>query len=239
MLVGLLADIHSNLEALEAVLQKLKNCDHVLCAGDLVGYGANPNEVIKKFKERNILSVKGNHDAAVAGEMSLNWFNRFAQEAILWTRERIEQGNKQYLKELPLRIKKTIDEIDIFVVHGGLESELKEYIHHPSNLGKYKKETASDLIVTGHTHIPSVWQLNSNEKEIKYKEILLNKFTLFNPGSVGQSRDGHPLAYYGVLNTDNNVLYVKSTSYDIQKAANKIMQTELPKWLGKRLLNGM
>lgn len=239
MRIGLIADIHSNLEALESVLEKLKECDEILCAGDLVGYGADPNKVIELIKENKIKSVKGNHDAAILDEMSLNWFNRFAQAAILWTKESIEEENKLYLKNLPLELTKIYDGIKILIMHGGLKDRLREYIHYPSDLNEYKQKTKADLMIVGHTHIPGVWQLNSKVREIKTKMIRLDRFTLLNPGAVGQSRNGRPEAYYAILDTDAKVLFVKSTSYDIEKAANKIIEAGLPEWLGKRLFMGM
>jgi len=221
MRYGIIADIHSNLEALEAVLSDLSGkVDQIICLGDIIGYGPNPNECCEIFRDKKIPSIAGNHEKGVLGEMSLEWFNPNASEAVRWTKRQLLPENLEYLKGLPL----TMEYTEFQLVHGSLINPTEEYLN-----GIFEAMPTFDLMVkpllfVGHTHQP----LNLNYKE---KEIV-------NPGSVGQSRDGNPMSSYLVFDSEKKEFNLYRVKYDIEKVQQKMMIAGLPQFLIDRLTFG-
>src|SRR3989338_6257691 len=129
MKIAIIADVHSNLEALEGVLKDISNkdVDDIICLGDIVGYGANPNEVIELIKKKNIKCLKGNHDLNAVTLEKLDWFNDFAKEALKWTNKVLTEENKQFLKELPETLEIKDKENRLLAVHGSPKDHLYEY----------------------------------------------------------------------------------------------------------------
>lgn len=229
MKIAIIADVHSNLEALEGVLKDISNkdVDDIICLGDIVGYGANPNEVIELIKKKNIKCLKGNHDLNAVTLEKLDWFNDFAKEALKWTNKVLTEENKQFLKELPetLELK---DKNKLLAFHGSHEDHLYGYIYPTNDEDQIKdmiEENKVDIIASGHTHLPDL-------KKFELKIFL-------NPGSVGQPRNNNPKAQYAILDLNNlNFVSFEQVEYDIDTASKKIIQVGLPRFLAERLYLG-
>jgi len=219
-----ISDIHSNLEALKAVLKEIEKISprEVYCIGDLCGYGANPKEVIEAIRSLNIPCLMGNHDFAVAtGDTS--WFNPYAAEAIEWTRKQLNEEELSFLSNLKLRMLITVSGIKVLMVHGSPKDYLYDYLYEPDE--ETVRELESDLLVVGHTHIPFI-------KKFGEKLVL-------NAGSVGQPRDRDPRASFVVFDTDIREAEIVRVEYDIGTAAKKIMDAGLPRVLAERLYEGV
>ncbi|HIP89442.1 MAG TPA: metallophosphoesterase [Thermococcus paralvinellae] len=231
MLIGLISDIHSNLEALQAVWRKVKRTDVIFCMGDLVGYGASPNEVVEFFMEqvekREILCVRGNHDSAVA--FGTDWgFNPYARAAVRWHQRVMSTENIEFLMRLPVRQLFTDDTgRSYLIIHGSPRAPLDEYLFPWLPDGELKDVLSyvrQDDLVVGHTHIPML-------REIEGRRII-------NPGGVGQPRDGDWRAAYALIDTETQEVIFERVEYDIDKAAEKIIKAGLPKFLAYRLYEG-
>ncbi len=242
-----MSDIHSNLEALTAVLSDIdeQSVDEIVCLGDIVGYNADPNESITLIRERNIKTVIGNHDSRAAGLQEPANFNAKAREAILWTRNKLSFENKNFLRTLPL----TLDIGDDFlIIHGSLDS-YDEYIYTEEtaawNFGLMNKRGGSKLCFFGHTHMPGVYAVNGDivvgvRGEGKEYDLNLRALSMYliNPGSVGQPRDGDTRAAYIIYDTDKATVSFKRVSYDLNEAVEKVSKAGLPASLARRLKEG-
>jgi putative phosphoesterase len=223
-----ISDIHGNLEALEAVEATLPDAP-IYCLGDIVGYGANPNEVVEWVKERAELCILGNHDLAVlTGDVS--WFNQAAAEAIEWTRSVIKPENLSFLAKLADRARLNIAGLKTLLVHGSPDDPIGEYVYPETHSGFfdiYLTREGVDLIGMGHTHIPYTWRSSNG--------------MIFNPGSIGQPRSGRPEACYAVLKSGDSGYEIEHTyvPYDIETAASKILAAGLPSFLARRLFSGI
>ncbi len=227
MKVGLIADPHSNLSAFKAVLKDMPRVDKIICAGDLVGYGAEPNEVVGLARSKGVVVVMGNHDyAAVTGDV--RGFNPLAAEAAIWTSKNLSRETREYLATFPTHLELNIGEQKLYLVHGSPRDPLNEYLFPDvpnRELADAAKDVSADIIVLGHTHVPM-------------KRIILGKLVV-NPGGVGQPRDRDPRASYAVLTLGKEVVVEhKRVEYDIETTAKKIEAAGLPKELGTRLLFG-
>jgi len=226
--LAIVSDIHGNLDALNATIKNLSQ-KSIYCLGDLVGYGANPNEVIEWARENNVRCVMGNHEyAVVTGDAS--WFNWDAQRAIFWTRSNLKKESLDFIKNLPKRIELEIDDVKILFVHGSPNDPIFEYVMpetHSDLLDYYLSNNNVDVIGLGHTHIPFVYKSD--------------KGIVFNPGSVGQPRSGDSRACYAILTIDEGDVQIehKLVEYDIESSANKIIKANLPRFLAKRLYMGI
>jgi len=225
--IAVLSDVHANLEALEAVLRDAGELD-LYCLGDLVDYGADPNEVVMILKERGARTVMGNHDqAAVTGDTSL--FNARAAMSSQWTRKELTTGNMDFLRNLPQELRVPFEGHPAFFAHGSPDDTLWEYVDprtHSDLFAHYLDKTRVKLIGLGHTHIPYVWNEEGR--------------VVFNPGSVGQPRDGDWRASFAILSADGPEIRVeiRRVEYDVKKAASKIMGAGLPSSHADRLLTG-
>lgn len=220
MQVAVIADIHSNLPALEAVLEEVGRLP-IYCAGDVVGYNPFPNEVIALLRERRAVSILGNHDYAVlSGDTS--WFNPIAAAAIEWTARDLTQDSLGYLRSLPRSYENAI-----YMVHGSPKNPLEEYVYGDApdyQLLEMFDHTRRDIIVLGHTHVPFIRRLGGR--------------LVFNPGSVGQPRDGDPRASYAILDTEEREVEIDRVGYDIDAVARAILDRGLPQPLALRLYGG-
>lgn len=224
-----MSDIHSNIEALNAVSDNIED-GPIYCAGDTVGYGANPKEVIQWVMKRKVKAVLGNHDYAIA-QNDERWFNSRAGDSIKWTFKNINPIEKKYLNNLlKSRIVK-INELKMLIVHGSPEDNLFEYVHpstHEHLFEGYLKQNKVDIIVMGHTHIPFIWKSKNG--------------MILNPGSVGQPRSGNNNANYILLELNKKNIKnasIKSVPYDIKTAAKKIKEAGLPSVFAERLFTGI
>ena len=237
---AIISDVHANLEAIQAVLEKIEEekTDGILFSGDSVGYGPNPDECIKILKQKTKLLVAGNHDRAAAGMSGTAYFNPLARIVIEWTREVLSRENIEFLQSLPLTAE--LEEDNIYLVHSTpKEPEKWRYLSCENDARinfNYFKERICFL---GHSHVPFIAERSSGGKMkfyYHYAEIREGNRYIVNAGSVGQPRDGNPDAAY-VLLSDNTV-EIKRISYDIVLTQKKMKKAGLPSYLIKRLSVG-
>lgn len=250
---ALISDIHSNLEALEAVLEDIRkhNVTETYCLGDIIGYGPNPRECIDLVMQCQVVLL-GNHDQGAMFDP--DGFNPPAERAIFWTRAQLESTTEQrekreqrweFLAERP-RVHK---ENGFLYVHGSARNPLNEYVFPEDIYNQRKMDRIFALVekycFQGHTHVPGIfteslpedlYQFHSPE-EIDYVHKLDSRKTLCNVGSVGQPRDGDWRACYVLL--DNDTLHYRRVEYDIEKTIEKIHAIpDLDDFLGDRLRDG-
>ncbi len=223
-----ISDIHSNMEAFKAVLAQAETWDRVVFVGDAVGYGASPNEVIAELKQLDVVGCMGNHDYAVLS-LDTDWFNERAVQAIRWTNDQLTIASKSWLANLPSRNEFSIANLSVGLVHGSPRRPLYEYVMPNTStvrLEEDRKEMNVDILVLGHTHVPFIKEVPGG--------------IVFNPGSVGQPRDGDPRASYIQMEVggDSVDLQIRRVEYPIEKASSKIYKAGLPPFLGDRLYLG-
>ena len=197
-----LSDIHSNLEAFQAVLDDAGPVDRLWCLGDVVGYGPDPNACVDLLRSKPHLCVAGNHDWGTLGKLDLRDFNVDAREANLWNREQLTPDNLAFLEALP----ETIVEGDFTLAHGSPCEPIWEYIAHPSTAYDNFDCFDTPYCFVGHTHTPVIYRMDGEygkegENQIEPAANLSNGLVplgserlIINPGSVGQPRDGDPRA---------------------------------------------
>jgi predicted phosphodiesterase len=242
MIYGIFSDIHANLEAMEVVYQsmKQKKVEEYFCLGDLVGYHANPNEVIDLIREMNCWKIiLGNHDAACIERISMNRFNEPAQKVLEWTRKQLTESNFQFLNQLILRC----DVGDITLVHSSpFQSEEWHYLSQLEDLEKNFRYFQGNICFFGHVHKPMIAEQASNGevKLINQLEYTLKPHCryLVNVGSVGQARDGNPQTAYVLYDSQSHQLLIQRLDYDFRKTAQKVRDVGLPEYFAQRLLLG-
>ena len=241
MRYGLISDIHSNLEALNAVLASAakERLDEYLCIGDIVGYGANPKECVEKVRKlQPKSSVAGNHDWGTLGLLDLDYFNEEARDAIVWTRDVIGKPETDYLKRLEL----VWSGGKITLVHGSLEEPQEfHYIHDVKDAGKTFRLSRTALCFVGHSHITGIFCNDGRSfGTVKGASVRIEagKKYVVNIGSVGQPRDGDPRASYAIYDEDAGAVEIRRVSYDVAKAQRKILKAGLPALLASRLAEG-
>ena len=239
--VAVLSDVHSNLEALDAVLAVAdeQGCDRLLVLGDLVGYGADPDAVIARLVERNAIAIAGNHDLAAIGRFDATWFNEVAASAIAWTAGTITADTRAFLTGLEPRR----DEPDALLVHGSVRDPVAEYLLTLED-AKVSFEIGDFAVAFfGHTHLPSIFRRDEHGRidgrilpEGSPIDLEPGARFMLNPGSVGQPRDRDPRAAFLVWE-DGRVIGHR-VEYPIERAAAKINAAGLPRWLADRLSLG-
>ena len=241
-----ISDLHSNWEALQAVLDDAAGkYDQILCCGDLVGYGADPNPVVEWVRRNVQATVRGNHDRACVGLEDLEWFNPIAQAASVWTMERLTPDNATFIRNLPMG---PVSVGNFQLIHGSPVDE-DDYLVNVEDAGGAFPYAESSLLFFGHTHlqggfrwyreqVQSFGRLNPEWQTRYLLEIDPECAYLINPGSVGQPRDGDPRAGYVLYDTDNEVLYYHRVAYDIETTQRKIREAGLPELLAARLAVG-
>ena len=236
---AVISDIHGNLEGLEAVLASMpEEVERIYCLGDVIGYGANPNECCDVVREREMPTITGNHDLAVTDlGTDLNWFNPVAAAAVRWTRERLTDENAEFLRSRP-RMMQTNETL---FVHGSVrdpDEYIVDGVTAAENLAVLKNEYPNvRLCFFGHTHVKAVAPSpNGPAMETVALDLGSDGPYLVNPGSVGQPRDGDTFASY-VLVERTEVTY-RFVEYDIEKAQTKIRGAGLPGMLADRLAVG-
>lgn len=240
MRYGVLADIHSNDDALKAVLNALRKekIDKYVCVGDIVGYGAEPAQCVTTIKRLCCACVAGNHDFATIEKTNVELFNAYAKQATYWTRERLKPQHKQYLEGLKL-----VEDVDklFTLVHGTLYSPaLFEYIQTTFDAYLSFQVLERPLCFVGHSHVPISFFLDDG---VTYSvdpvvELKPGMKAIVNVGSIGQPRDENPDAAYAIYDSEKNVVWIKRIPYDIDKAVRKIKEAGLPEILGERLRVG-
>jgi predicted phosphodiesterase len=243
----IISDIHANWEGLQAVLRDARNSyDRILCAGDLVGYGADPNAVVDWARREISAVVRGNHDKACCGLLDdLEWFNPVARQAALWTRAQLTYANLEYLQNLP---KGPIRVENFQLLHGSPLDE-DEYLLASSDAIFLAPQLKYRLSFFGHTHVQGGFLIHRGGVEVlggpvsgKNRTLCaLEPETIYlsNPGSVGQPRDGDPRAAYLIYDTKENTVSYQRVGYDISSAQAKIISAGLPEILARRLAIGV
>jgi len=227
MQIGILSDIHGNMPALDAVLTDLRsrNLEALYCLGDLVGYGAFPNEVTEAIRVSGMPTIMGNYDDGVGFDRDeCGCAYRDPQEearghrSLMWTRAHTTEANKAFLRALQPEIRMKIDGKRVLLVHGS-PRKMNEYLFEDRALSSFERIASSsdaDIIVFGHTHKP-------------YTKVV-NEVLFVNAGSIGKPKDGDWRACYAILNptAPEPVQFVR-LEYDIDKAMSAIRATnELP-----------
>jgi predicted phosphodiesterase len=236
MRYGILSDIHSNLEALNAVLSFLKtqNVDGYISSGDIVGYGPNPNECVELFRELSPLWISvGNHDLAACMMKDLSWFNDYAQKSLLWTRQRLSVDNQIFLSELPRIVRHS----DFTIVHGSLRDNLTEYLITREDYKNNEPFLKTRLTFVGHTHVPFVLSSHTAYVFRGQESIKLNTSDKFiiNPGSTGQPRDNNIKASCAIFDSNSDEVSLYRIEYDIMSTQEKMHKERLPAFLIERL----
>jgi predicted phosphodiesterase len=240
---AVISDIHGNLEALEAVLQDVpKGIESIYCLGDVIGYGASPNECCDLVREREMPLISGNHDLAVTDlSTDLAWFNPVAAAAVEWTREQLTEENADFLRTRPRMIQKE----GALFVHGSIRDP-DEYILNKTvageNLTILKQEYPGVRVCFfGHTHVKAVAPSpDSMSPGSRTLDLTTGGPYLVNPGSVGQPRDGDTFASYVLAEDapDRASIAYRFVEYDVEKAQARIRAAGLPDILADRLAHG-
>jgi diadenosine tetraphosphatase ApaH/serine/threonine PP2A family protein phosphatase len=246
----LLSDIHANLEALEACLAAAPSFDAVANLGDLVGYGASPNEVIDRCRSLGEIFVRGNHDKAATGLIELDDFNPLAATAALWTRERLTPENRAWLKALPQGPVNLENFPQAQLVHGSPDDEDTYVVSIGDALVPLLAHT-TPLTFFGHTHLQGGFFANGDSADgfrPEYRTVgqaesislhlKPNTRYLLNPGSVGQPRDADWRAAFGLFDTEAQVFDFHRTPYNLKNAQDRIVSANLPPRLATRLAAG-
>lgn len=243
MRYAFISDIHANLEALEAVFDDIdtQNVDQTICLGDIVGYGANPNECVDLVKNRCPVILLGNHDAAAIEMLSTQHFNVHAKLAIEWTTRTLRRDIRNFLSGLPL--KSTVDEMTL--VHATpYDPNMWYYITSLEEAAFNFQFFDTQICLVGHTHIPIIIVLD-NQKELYVHQgsgIRLGDNEgarlLINAGSVGQPRDRDPRSCYAVYDTVTTEFFYRRISYNIEKTQQKMKKIKMPEFLVSRLADG-
>ena len=240
MRIAILSDIHANLPALEAVLAALGRVDAVWHLGDVVGYGPHPEEVVGRLRELGAIGVRGNHDAAAAGVLGVEWFNPDARRAIEWTAGRISPATRAWLAGLPERLEVG----GMTLVHGSPRDPTWEYITTAAGARANLAGFTSPHLLFGHTHVPIGYREGDGRMETleptnRPALILDARRVLANPGSVGQPRDGDPRASAAILDTEGSTLSWHRVSYPITTTQAAMRAAALPARLVARLAHGV
>jgi diadenosine tetraphosphatase ApaH/serine/threonine PP2A family protein phosphatase len=241
----IVSDIHSNLEALEAVLSQAEGSyDEIICCGDVVGYCASPAEVIDWARESVAAIVRGNHDIACWGGGGLRDFNPPARAAAMWTYETLSEQDREWLRRMPegpLRFD------DFEIAHGSPEDE-NQYLASTADVEWLDRMAMRQLCFIGHTHRQGGWSWqrggiqgiakpNPKEQE-RVVDLDPDYQYLINPGSVGQPRDGDPRAGYVLWDSKSRLLSMRRVKYDVKGAQRRIVDAGLPHHLAARLAAG-
>jgi len=242
----ILSDIHANLTALDTVLDVAKGrWQKAVCLGDLVGYGPDPNEVIDRVRALPAVTIRGNHDKAIAGLEDADEFNPVARNAVLWTREQLRPENRQYLLDLP-KGPVTVDGFSI--VHGAVHDE-DEYVLSPGLALDGLQNAPTPVTFFGHTHLQGGFSLRGEDVTLlHFKPSGGNPFAnftieqgttyLLNPGSIGQPRDGDPRAGFAIADLDNGSVEFWRIPYNIEDVQGRMRGAGLPEPLILRLSFG-
>ncbi|HZA90793.1 MAG TPA: metallophosphoesterase family protein [Solirubrobacterales bacterium] len=243
MRLAIISDIHSNLPALEAVLAAVdeSDVDELWCLGDVVGYGAQPDECAKLVSERCALSLVGNHDLAVLDDIEVSAFSPAAAEAVTWTKGNVAPETLEFLRGL----EPADENREVALYHASPRDPVWEYVLWADQAEECLEVQSARVSLIGHSHVALFFVDPDGDAEVRgghaepgsKLEIGEGRW-LINPGSVGQPRDGDPRAAWMVLDTEGWTATYRRTPYEIDRAAEAIAEAELPEHLGARLYVG-
>jgi diadenosine tetraphosphatase ApaH/serine/threonine PP2A family protein phosphatase len=245
MRIGIFSDVHANIEALSAVMEGFRHerLDKYFCLGDVVGYGASPNECCDIVRRMAEVTILGNHDAAVAGRMDYSYYYEAARHALDTHAAMLTRENMEWLKTLPY--KHRVEGTGVDLCHGSpLRLEEFEYIFAPEQARECLSiwDDLNDITLIGHSHLCKVFALRPGS----VRELPPSNFTLeegvkyiVSVGSVGQPRDYDNRASYTVFDSDKRSFEFLRVEYDIESAANRIFAGSLERNFGHRLFIGV
>ncbi len=241
-----LSDLHANLTALESALEATKGSwDNVVCLGDVVGYGPDPNEVTSRIRELGATTIRGNHDKAVTDLMSTEDFNPVARAAVQWTRSQLSNENLDWLASLP---QGPVEAEGVVLVHGAFQDE-DEYVFTPAQALEGLLDSTLPITFFGHTHHQGGFAYEDNQLEVlqlhpresdsrSALRIESSKRYLLNPGSIGQPRDGDPRAGFAIADVSSGVVEFWRVPYDVEGVQRRMRSAHLPEPLALRLSVG-
>ena len=231
MVALVIADIHANLDALQAVLRdSAGEYSEVWCLGDIVGYGPEPSETLAMVKSLEPIAVAGNHDRAVTGQADLEIFSAGARDAVERHRPLLNGEYKRWLDELP----EVLERHSVTLCHGSLVDPVWDYILTPLDAARTMDQAATSIVISGHTHFPVIWgrSTGASVEQVPWapgKEVDLNGMTVvLNPGSVGQSRNGSAAAHYALLDTQRRSVTMRRVSYPVRRTMKKLQKLGYP-----------
>jgi diadenosine tetraphosphatase ApaH/serine/threonine PP2A family protein phosphatase len=241
VLLGLLSDPHANLPALEAVLDDVRTAvpDALVCLGDFVDYGAQPDEVVAALRDRCSVSLCGNHDLAVLGDLDPRLFNPMAARALMWTAEQIQPETAVFLRSLsPVGTFAGLD-----LAHASPRDPVEEYVTDELVAQRSFDERRFSVVAVGHTHVPAVFVTDGArvawiDPEPGEPVPLEGVRAIVNPGAVGQPRDGDPRASWATWDTQRCLFVVRRVDYPIEQSQQAILRAGLPPFLAHRLAYG-
>lgn len=245
MRLGIFSDVHANIEALSAVMDALRQerVDQYYCLGDVVGYGASPNECADIIRSVAKVTILGNHDAAVAGRMDYSYYYEAARHALDVHASQLTEANTTWLKSLPY--KHELRDFGLDLCHGSpVRLEEFEYIFAPDQARECLAiwDDLAELTLIGHSHLCKVFSLRPGEvEELPPKRFTLRKGAKYivSVGSVGQPRDYDNRASFVTYDTKTREFCFKRVEYDIESAAQKIFDARLERNFGHRLFIGV
>ena len=224
--IAIISDIHGNYPALKAVLSDLdkRKITAVYCLGDLVGYYCFFNEVVECLRERNIPCIVGNHDYALLYDQGVIQRSKTCTRILKWQLERITPENLDFLKSLPNLIEFGHSGKTVFCTHGGLRDHVDEYLFDVNMDYLAQSEFTKDILVTGHTHLPSYKKFYSGQSWI-------------NPGAVGQPRDGDNRACYFIFKEDGRFEFVR-VPYNVKEVVDEMAKQGFDEYISAPLITG-
>jgi len=238
--IALISDIHANLPALESVLADSvqQGAERHVCLGDVVGYGPNPSECVTRIQDLGCICIKGNHDEYISYNDEVNNFNELAKAALTWTKSQLSISQKDWLASLPYtrRLGRQM------LVHASINNpEGWEYVRNSFDASIAMNAQNTDMCFSGHTHVPIVYEMNGGKVTVKDTAEIIKldagcKY-LVNCGSVGQPRDGNPLACYVLFDRSERTLEFRRVAYDVEAVAAEIRAAGLPEKLAARLVD--
>lgn len=247
MRVLIISDIHANFAAFETVLEAAEGqWDIIWFLGDLVGYGPDPNECVAELQKHNHISLSGNHDQAVLGNLDIKLFNREANFAISWTREALTEESAKYLDAIP---SKRVED-PFTLAHASPRYPVWEYIIDPGTAAENFDWFQTPYCFVGHTHVPIIFE----ERQNNFREIYMRapyysensapfhleeQRLIINPGSVGQPRDSDPRAAYALLDTEALTCSFKRIEYPVHVTQRRMEKCGMPRRLIERLAHGV
>ncbi|HTY36228.1 MAG TPA: metallophosphoesterase family protein [Bacteroidota bacterium] len=233
MRIAIISDVHSNLEALSRAFEEIdaRRVDEIVCLGDTVGYGANPNECLDLVRSRCSIILQGNHDAAAVDLTVANQFTLNAQLSAIWTFGILMEEKKNFLRSLP----QLQPHGEVLLSHASpFEPEEWHYVISEFDSREAFESFTEKICFIGHSHIPVIFTNRGKAAEISPT----GRF-IVNVGSIGQPRDGNPDLSFGIFDTEAWSYENVRAKYDIETAAQKIRQAGLPRSLAERLYQGM
>jgi len=239
MKYAIIADIHSNLEALQVILEDAKKhkVTHYACLGDIVGYNANPRECLDIVREMNIPCVKGNHDEYCSTDDQLEGFNPHAADAVQWTREQLPDQDRHWLSDL----KYSRMVANFTIVHATLDAPQRwGYVFDKLAAAASFPYQNTQVCFFGHTHVPVAFMRDSVVRGGTYSKFKIDpaKKYFINVGAVGQPRDNNPKSAYVIYDLEEGTVELRRLEYDIPAAQKKILDAGLPERLAERLEYG-